>query len=158
MPREGYQDRARPTGGVYARTRGGVDSGLARQSSRQVGLIELGAATVIHNMHTQGSRASNERMNVGERTERRRSPSGCGGWKSKGEKYRRGFSPSRARPRACNVCARPGFASIIDTECTYGGIMHPRGGTFACSQTYPGCPSVLTRYFTPRVRCPFSCD
>jgi len=45
------------------------------QSSRQVGLIELGAATVIHNARTQGSRAS-----VGENVERRRSP--APGWKA----------------------------------------------------------------------------
>jgi len=63
MPHEDYQDRHGASGSatyddVLHKRAQESDSGLARQSSRQVGLIELGAATVIHNVRTQGSRAS----------------------------------------------------------------------------------------------------
>lgn len=125
-----------------------VDSGLTRlQSSRQVGLIELGAATVIHNMHTQGSRASeraNEQTNeCGRESVGETAVTDAGrGWRRKGEVAPRFLSLSRGRriaaslPRACNVCE-----TWFSFDYRYGmhlrRIMHPRGGTFARSQAYP---------------------
>lgn len=90
----------------------------ARQSSRQVGLIELGAATVIHNGHTQGSRGRAERAwarSAERRRGHRRRQVG-----KRAERWRNTAAVFPSPLVACNVCARPGLASIIDTECTYG--------------------------------------
>jgi len=90
----------------------------AMQSSRQVGLIELGAATVIHNARTQGSRASEQAW--AEKVERRRSL-------APGRKAGKAKRNAAARAR---VCAHEAWFSF---DYRYGMhlrcIMQPRGGT-----------------------------
>lgn len=61
------------------------DSSLtARQSSRQVALIELGAATVIHNVHTRGFERAREKGRIGERESMLRAAvTDARGWKKR---------------------------------------------------------------------------
>lgn len=132
----------------------------ARQSSRQVGLIELGAATVIHNIHTytytweEQMRASVEQGWP------------VGGWKGGAEIVYTAVSPPLTAPSRV-TCAREACFSF---DYRYGmhlrSIMHPRGrGTFARSQAYPGVCSPagpyaifhvhtcrIARFFTPLSR------